>query len=102
MAKAIMIQGAGSNVGKSMVVAGLPGRLQGAACRWSRSSRRTCPTMPPSPRTGARSAAHRRCRPWPVGRAPHTDMNPVLLKPESEIGAQVILNGQRFRHPESR
>ena len=26
----------------------------------------------------------------------HTDMNPVLLKPESDIGAQVILQGRRF------
>jgi len=29
-------------------------------------------------------------------REPHTDMNPVLLKPESECGAQVIVQGQRF------
>jgi adenosylcobyric acid synthase len=28
------------------------------------------------------------------GLAPHTDMNPVLLKPNSDIGAQVILNGR--------
>ena len=30
------------------------------------------------------------------GIAPVTDMNPVLLKPESEKGAQVILQGQRL------
>ncbi len=28
-------------------------------------------------------------------RAPHTDMNPVLLKPETDIGAQVIVQGRR-------
>ena len=31
-----------------------------------------------------------------AGRAPHTDMNPVLLKPESETGAQVVVQGQRL------
>jgi adenosylcobyric acid synthase len=29
------------------------------------------------------------------GREPHTDMNPVLLKPESETGSQVIVQGRR-------
>ena len=27
---------------------------------------------------------------------PHTDMNPVLLKPESETGSQIIVNGKRL------
>ncbi len=27
---------------------------------------------------------------------PHTDMNPVLLKPESEVGSQVVVQGQRI------
>ncbi len=31
-----------------------------------------------------------------AGIAPHTDMNPVLLKPESETGAQVVVQGQRL------
>lgn len=30
------------------------------------------------------------------GVAPRVDMNPVLLKPESEVGSQVILQGQRL------
>ena len=29
---------------------------------------------------------------------PHTDMNPILLKPNSDIGAQVIINGQAIGH----
>ena len=28
-----------------------------------------------------------------AGIAPHTDMNPVLLKPNSDTGAQVIIHG---------
>ena len=27
---------------------------------------------------------------------PHVDMNPILLKPTSDVGAQVILNGTVF------
>ena len=30
-----------------------------------------------------------------AGLAPHTDMNPVLLKPETDVGAQVIVQGKR-------
>ena len=30
-----------------------------------------------------------------AGVEPHTDMNPVLLKPESDVGAQVIVQGKR-------
>ena len=30
------------------------------------------------------------------GVLPHTDMNPVLLKPESEVGSQVVVQGQRI------
>src|SRR6202000_1078572 len=30
-----------------------------------------------------------------AGVEPHTDMNPVLLKPESDIGSQVIVQGKR-------
>ena len=36
-----------------------------------------------------------------AGRAPHTDMNPVLLKPESETGAQIIVQGQRLSRVEA-
>ena len=33
-----------------------------------------------------------------AGIAPHTDMNPILLKPTSEKGAQVVLNGKVAGH----
>ena len=29
------------------------------------------------------------------GLEPHTDMNPVLLKPETDVGSQVVVQGQR-------
>ena len=48
-------------------------------------------------RTAARSAAPRRCRPAPAASRRSVDMNPVLLKPQSEIGAQVVLQGRVVR-----
>jgi len=96
MAKAIMIQGAGSNVGKSMVVAGL--------CRLF--ARRGLTVRPFKPQNMSNNAAvtsdggeigrAQALQALACGVAPHTDMNPVLLKPESDVGAQVIVQGQRF------
>lgn len=91
-----MIQGAGSNVGKSMLVAGLA-----RAC-----TLRGLSVAPFKPQNMSNNAAvtedggeigrAQALQARAAGRAPHTDMNPVLLKPESETGAQVILQGQRF------
>jgi len=95
MAKAIMIQGAGSNVGKSMLVAGLA-----RACQ-----RRGLAVRPFKPQNMSNNAAvtadggeigrAQALQALAAGIAPHTDMNPVLLKPESELGAQVIVQGKR-------
>lgn len=96
MSKAIMIQGTGSNVGKSMLVAGL--------CR--AAVKRGLSVAPFKPQNMSNNAA---VTPegGEIGRAqalqaracgldPHTDMNPVLLKPETDVGAQVIVQGERF------
>lgn len=93
--KALMIQGAGSNVGKSLLVAGLcrAARLRGVS---------VAPFKPQNMSNNAAVTADG----GEIGRAqalqalacgvdPHTDMNPVLLKPESEVGSQVIVQGQR-------
>ena len=96
MAKAIMIQGAGSNVGKSMLVAGI--------CRAARA--RGLSVAPFKPQNMSNNAAVTP-QGGEIGRAqalqaracgldPHTDMNPVLLKPETDVGAQVIVQGKRF------
>lgn len=96
MAKSIMIQGAGSNVGKSILVAGLARAL----------TRRGLSVAPFKPQNMSNNAAvtsdggeigrAQALQALAAGIAPHTDMNPVLLKPESETGAQVIVCGARF------
>lgn len=93
-AKAIMIQGTGSNVGKSMLVAGVLRAL----------SNRGFTVLPFKPQNMSNNAAVTSDG-GEIGRAqalqalaaralPHTDMNPVLLKPQSTTGAQVIVHGR--------
>ena len=96
MAKAIMIQGAGSNVGKSMLVAGLcraavKRGLSVAPFKPQNMSNNAAVTSDGGEIGRAQALQARAC-----GLAPHTDMNPVLLKPETDVGAQVIVQGQRF------
>jgi len=90
-----MIQGAGSDVGKSLIVAGLA-RV---------AKRRGLRVLPFKPQNMSNNAAvtvdggeigrAQALQAQAAGAEPHTDMNPVLLKPESDIGAQVIVQGKR-------
>ncbi|MFC7396053.1 cobyric acid synthase [Chelatococcus sp. GCM10030263] len=97
----IMIQGTGSNVGKSLLVAGL--------CR--HFARQGLKVRPFKPQNMSNNAAA--VQGGEIGRAqalqaraagvPATvHMNPVLLKPESERGAQIIVQGRRFGQLEAR
>ena len=97
-----MIQGTGSNVGKSMLVAGL--------CRAYR--RRGLSVAPFKPQNMSNNAAvtadggeigrAQALQALAAGLAPHTDMNPVLLKPETDIGAQVVVQGRRLTSVQAR
>lgn len=96
MTKSIMIQGAGSNVGKSMIVAGL-------ARAFSRQGLRVAPFKPQNMSNnaavtvdGGEIGRAQALQAMAAGLEPLVDMNPVLLKPESETGAQIIVQGRRF------
>ena len=93
---ALMIQGTGSNVGKSLLVAGI--------CR--AATLRGLSVRPFKPQNMSNNAAvtqdggeigrAQALQALACGVAPHTDMNPVLLKPETDVGSQVIVQGRRW------
>lgn len=102
MSRALMIQGAGSNVGKSLLVAGL--------CRAARN--RGLSVAPFKPQNMSNNAAVT-IDGGEIGRAQalqalacgipcHSDMNPVLLKPETDVGAQIVVHGERIATAKAR
>ena len=90
----LMVQGTTSDAGKSTVVAAL--------CRLL--MRRGVTVAPFKPQNMALNSAvtadggeigrAQALQALACGIAPHTDMNPVLLKPSSNTGAQVIIHGK--------
>jgi adenosylcobyric acid synthase len=95
MKRALMFMGTGSDVGKSLIVAGL--------CRaYANRGLRVAPFKPQNMSNNAAVTADggeigraQALQARAARRAPLTAMNPVLLKPEHESGAQLIVRGQR-------
>jgi adenosylcobyric acid synthase len=89
-----MLQGTGSDVGKSLLAAGL-GRAylrRGLAVRPFKPqnmSNNAAVTADGGEIGRAQALQARAC-----GLAPNIDMNPVLLKPQTEVGAQVVVHGR--------
>ena len=93
-ARALMFQGTGSDVGKSLIVAGLARAFRNRGLR----------VMPFKPQNMSNNAAVTRDG-GEIGRAqalqaracgvsPSVHMNPILLKPQSEVGSQVVVHGK--------
>lgn len=90
---ALMLQGTGSNVGKSVLVAGLARAMKHRGIR-------IAPFKPQNMSNNAGVAnggeigRAQMLQARAAGLAPNIHMNPVLLKPESELGAQIIVQGR--------
>lgn len=92
-AKAIMIQGTMSNAGKSLITAGL--------CRmFAQDGYRVAPFKSQNmalnsyiTEEGLEMGRAQAVQAEAAGIKPTADMNPVLLKPTTDIGSQVIVNG---------
>lgn len=93
-AKSVMIQGTMSNAGKSLLCAGL--------CRiFARDGYRVAPFKSQNmalnsyvTALGGEMGRAQVLQAQAAGITPHTDMNPVLLKPTSDVGSQVIVEGK--------
>ncbi len=91
---ALMVQGTTSDAGKTAIATGLCRLLQ----------RRGIKVAPFKPQNMALNSAvtidggeigrAQAVQAQACGVVPHTDMNPVLLKPNSETGSQIILHGK--------
>lgn len=100
--RSLMVQGTTSDAGKTTVVAGL--------CRVLH--RRGVAVAPFKPQNMALNSAvtadggeigrAQALQAQAAGLAPTTDMNPVLLKPNSDTGAQVIVHGRVLRNLDAR
>ncbi len=90
----LMVQGTTSDAGKSLLVAAL--------CRWlHRRGVRVAPFKPQNmalnsavTADGGEIGRAQAVQAQACGLDPHTDMNPVLLKPTTDRGAQVIIHGR--------
>ncbi|WP_315923456.1 cobyric acid synthase [Mesorhizobium sp. SP-1A] len=107
MARAIMLQGTGSDVGKTVLVAGL--------CR--AALRRGLKMRPFKPQNMSNNAAVAEIpgetgggeigrgqwlQALACGVAPTVHMNPVLLKPQTDVGSQIIVQGKVFGEARAR
>jgi adenosylcobyric acid synthase len=96
-AKVLMLQGASSSVGKSLLVAAL--------CRiWARRGVRVAPFKAQNMSNnaavcadGAEIGRAQAVQAFAAGIEPTADMNPLLLKPEADARSQVILLGRPWR-----
>lgn len=102
MANALMFQGTGSSVGKSVLVAGIARALR----------HRGYKVLPFKPQNMSNNAAvtadggeigrAQALQAMACGVEPSVHMNPVLLKPQSQVGSQIIVQGQLWGQAKAR
>ncbi len=98
----LMVQGTTSDAGKSLLVTAL--------CRWlARQGVRVAPFKPQNmalnsavTTDGGEIGRAQAVQAQACGLEPHTDMNPVLLKPNTDTGAQVIIHGHAVANMNAR
>ncbi|RWP03092.1 cobyric acid synthase [Mesorhizobium sp.] len=108
MARAIMLQGTGSDVGKTVLVAGLcrAAKKRGLKVRpfkpQNMSNNAAVADIPGDKAGGGEIGRAQWLQAIACGVAPSVHMNPVLLKPQTDVGAQVIVQGKMFGEARAR
>ncbi len=96
--RAIMLQGSSSDAGKSLLVTALCRCLAEDGYRVAPFKAQNMSNNSGIAADGGEMGRAQVVQAWAAGLAPDTRMNPVLLKPSSDRGAQVVLRGQAIGH----
>ncbi len=107
MARAIMLQGTGSDVGKTVLIAGLCRAAQKRGLKVrpfkpQNMSNNAAVAEIPGEAGGGEIGRGQWLQALACGVAPTVHMNPVLLKPQTDIGSQVIVQGRMFGEARAR
>lgn len=100
--KAIAILGTGSDVGKSLVASGLCRLLHRAGVRVAPFKAQNMSLNSFVTSEGGEIGRAQALQAEACGISPHVDMNPILLKPESNSRSQVIVQGRVFSTMDAR
>ncbi|OHE24592.1 MAG: cobyric acid synthase CobQ, partial [Syntrophobacterales bacterium RIFOXYC2_FULL_60_23] len=92
----LMILGSGSDVGKSIMVAGLCRIFRQEGIRVAPFKAQNMALNSFITPEGGEMGRAQVVQAQAAGLIPHVDMNPVLLKPSSEVGSQVIVQGRVY------
>ena len=95
-ARAIMFQGTGSDVGKSLIVAGLARALVKRGLKVAPFKPQNMSNNAAVTADGGEIGRAQALQARAARAAPRVHMNPVLLKPQSEVGAQIVVQGKVY------
>jgi adenosylcobyric acid synthase len=95
-ARALMFQGTGSDVGKSLIVAGLARALTSRGLKVRPFKPQNMSNNAAVTADGGEIGRAQALQARAARVAASVHMNPVLLKPQSEIGAQIVVQGRVY------
>ncbi len=95
----LMVQGTTSDAGKSTLVCALGRALKNKGISVAPFKSQNMALNSAVTEDGGEIGRAQALQAQACGLKPHTDFNPVLLKPTSDIGCQVIINGKAILNP---